>query len=211
MSCSAEFHEHCAGHVATASAETSRQDGGGGGGGEGKKEKNRRRGSREVARFPEVPRGLFRCTPEVWSNACKQQHCMGINDTGAAQVQTSPGRGLLSKQDRDDFVQNLGRLRPEMFPGIGALPESATESHVVNRGTPVAPCRLKAQRKRLTRVGSPCSPVFPNIMMFEEPHHCKAADNSLTAKAASTWDSSPWQKPVHLGRYLGGGPGVVIR
>jgi len=47
-----------------------------------------------------------------------------------------------------------------MFPGIGALPEPATESHVVNRGTPVAPCRLKAQRKRVIRVGSPCSPVL---------------------------------------------------
>ncbi len=46
----------------------------------------------------------------------------------------------------------LGQLRPEMFPGIGALPEPATESHVVNRGNPVAPCRLKAQRKRATRV-----------------------------------------------------------
>ena len=30
-------------------------------------------------------------------------------------------------------------LRPEMFPGIGVLPEPATGSHVVNRGTPVAP------------------------------------------------------------------------
>ncbi len=29
----------------------------------------------------------------------------------------------------------------------------------MNRGTPVAPCRLKAQRERVTRVGSPCSPV----------------------------------------------------
>ena len=52
-----------------------------------------------------------------------------------------------------------------MFPGIGALPEPATESHVVNRETLVAPCRLKTQRKRVTRVGSlsPCrgSPVFP--------------------------------------------------
>ena len=32
-----------------------------------------------------------------------------------------------------------------MFSGIGALPEPATESHVVNRGAPVAPCRRKAQ------------------------------------------------------------------
>ena len=32
-----------------------------------------------------------------------------------------------------------GSDRPEMFPGIGVLPGPATESHVVNRGTPVAP------------------------------------------------------------------------
>ena len=32
-------------------------------------------------------------------------------------------------------------LRPEIFPGIGALPEPATGSHVVNRGTPVAPSK----------------------------------------------------------------------
>jgi len=51
-----------------------------------------------------------------------------------------------------------------MFSGIGALPKPAIESHVVNRGIPVAPCRLKAQRKRVTRVGSPRSPEFPNIM-----------------------------------------------
>jgi len=79
-----------------------------------------------------------------------------------------------------------GPLRPgEMFSGIGALPEPATGSHVGNRGTPVAPCRLKAQRKRATRVGSPCSPDFPNIMScLRSPitTHCKAAGNSLTAK-----------------------------
>ena len=28
-----------------------------------------------------------------------------------------------------------GRLRPELFPGIGVLPGPATESHFVNRGT----------------------------------------------------------------------------
>ncbi len=32
-----------------------------------------------------------------------------------------------------------GWLRPELFPGIGVLPGPATESHIVNRGTPVAP------------------------------------------------------------------------
>jgi len=48
-----------------------------------------------------------------------------------------------------------------MFPGIGALPEPATGSHVVNRGTPVAPCRLKAQRERVTwwRARDPAEPV----------------------------------------------------
>ena len=51
-----------------------------------------------------------------------------VPDTSSAQVQTSPGRGLLAKQVRDDRVQNLGRLKPEMFPGIGALPEPATDS-----------------------------------------------------------------------------------
>ena len=55
-------------------------------------------------------------------------------------------------------------FRPEMFSGIGALPKPATGSHVVSRGNPVAPCRLKDQGKRATRVGSPCSPDFPNIM-----------------------------------------------
>jgi hypothetical protein len=70
-----------------------------------------------------------------------------------------------------------------MFSGIGALPKPATESHVVDRGTPVAPCRPKAQRKRITRVGSPRSPEFPNYHeLIEEPHHHEAAGNSLTVK-----------------------------
>jgi hypothetical protein len=89
-----------------------------------------------------------------------------------------------------------------MFPGIATLPETVTESHGVNRGTLVAPCRLKAQRKSHPR-GKPLQTSFPKYHdLFEEPHHCKAADNSLTAKAAITWDSS--QKPVHLGHKLGG-------
>ena len=59
------------------------------------------------------------------------------------------------------------RLRPEMFPGIGVLPGPATESHVVNRVTPVAPLDSRSRmsrRGRVTRVGSPCSPDFPNIV-----------------------------------------------
>jgi len=68
-------------------------------------------------------------------------------------------------------------FRPEMFSGIGALPKPAIESHVVNRGIPVAPCRLKAQRKRVTRVGSPRSPEFPKYHeLFEAViNFCKPA------------------------------------
>jgi hypothetical protein len=70
-----------------------------------------------------------------------------------------------------------------MFSGIGALPKPATESHVVSRGDPVAPRRPKAQRKGVTRVGSPLSPEFPNYHeLIEEPQHHEAAGNSLTAK-----------------------------
>ena len=56
--------------------------------------------------------------------------------------------------------------RPEMFPGIEVLPH-ARESHVVNSETPVAPLDSRSrmsQRGRVTRVGSPCSPDFSNIM-----------------------------------------------
>jgi hypothetical protein len=41
--------------------------------------------------------------------------------------------------------------------GIGALSEPATESHVVNRGTPVAPCWLKTQRERSPAWKAPAS------------------------------------------------------
>jgi hypothetical protein len=81
----------------------------------------------------------------------------------------------------------LGQLRPEMFPGIGALPEPATESHVVNRGTPVAPCRLKGPEKKSHPRGKPLQSRFPKYHeLFEEPHHCKAASRSLTAKGRVT-------------------------
>ena len=74
-------------------------------------------------------------------------------------------------------------FRPEMFSGIGALPKPATESHVVSRGNPVAPCRRKAPRKGITRVGSPRCPEFPNYHeLIEEPQYHEAAGNSLTAK-----------------------------
>jgi len=60
------------------------------------------------------------------------------------------------------------RSRPEMFPGIGVLPEPATESHVVNRGIQVALLdsrKRMSRRGRVSRVGSPCSPDFPNIIV----------------------------------------------
>ena len=65
-----------------------------------------------------------------------------------------------------------------MFPGIGALPEHATESHVVNRGTLLAPCRLKGPEKKSHPRGKPLQSSFPKYhKLFEEPHNCKAADN----------------------------------
>ena len=88
--------------------------------------------------------------------------------------------------------KNTGQLRPEMFPGIGALPKPATESHVVNRGTPVAPClwplSAKGPEKKSHPRGKPLQSSFPKYHeLFKEPHHCKAAGNSLrlTAKSAS--------------------------
>jgi hypothetical protein len=64
------------------------------------------------------------------------------------------------------------RLGSELFPGIGVLPGPATGSHIVDRGTPVAPprqpqlnftARLKAPRlKRLLRYccGEPLAKTF---------------------------------------------------
>jgi len=78
-----------------------------------------------------------------------------------------------------------------MFPGIGALPKPATESHFVNRGTS-SPLSAKGPEKKSHQRGKPLQSSFPKYHeLFEEPHHCKAADNSLTAKVANTWDSSP--------------------
>jgi hypothetical protein len=59
---------------------------------------------------------------------------------------------------------NSGRIRSEMFPGIGSLPEPATGSHVVNRGTPVAPYRLIDPERKSHPRGKPLQPSFPNIM-----------------------------------------------
>jgi hypothetical protein len=79
-----------------------------------------------------------------------------------------------------------------MFSGIWALPETATGSHVVNRGTPVVPCRLKdPERSRKSHPrGKPLQPSFPKYHELFEEHHRRAADDSRTAKAASAWDSS---------------------
>ena len=59
-----------------------------------------------------------------------------------------------------------------MFPGIGALPEPATESHVVNRGNPVGPEKKSHPR------GKPPQSRFPKYHeLFEDSHHCKAASS----------------------------------
>jgi hypothetical protein len=109
-----------------------------------------------------------------------------VPDTGVAEITHLPSPRSLGEPRPNRLSSELVTwvsFRPEMFSGIGALPKPATESHVVNRGTPVAPCRPKAQRKRITRVGSPRIPEFPKYHeLFEQPHHCKAAGNSLTAK-----------------------------
>ena len=83
--------------------------------------------------------------------------------------------------------------------GTGAVKEAAantkklaTESHIVNRGTPVAPClwplSAKGPEKKSHPRGKPLQSSFPKYHeLFKEPHHCKAAGNSLrlTAKSAS--------------------------
>jgi hypothetical protein len=53
-----------------------------------------------------------------------------------------------------------GSARPEMFSGIGALPEPATESHVVNRGT--IPLSAKGPEKKSHPRGKPLQSSFPN-------------------------------------------------
>jgi len=64
-----------------------------------------------------------------------------------------------------------------MFPGIGALPEPATESHVVNS----SPLSAKGPEKKSHPRGKPLQSSFPKYHeLFGEPHHCKAADNSLS-------------------------------
>jgi hypothetical protein len=68
------------------------------------------------------------------------------------------------------------QLRPELFPGIGVLPRPATGSHIVIRGTPVAPLgqpQLNVPEKKSHPRGRPLQPRFP-----KEPHHRRAADDS---------------------------------
>ena len=86
-----------------------------------------------------------------------------------------------------------------MFPGIGALPEPATESHVVNRGTPVGPCRLKGPEKKSHPRGKPPQSRFPKYHeLFEEPHHCKAASSSLTAKGREHTEQVNYTRVNHI-------------
>ena len=70
-----------------------------------------------------------------------------------------------------------------MFSGIGALPEPATGSHDVEQGDPSSPLSAKGPEKKSHPRGKPLQSSFPKYHeLFEEPHHCKAAGNSLTAK-----------------------------
>ena len=58
-------------------------------------------------------------------------------------------------------------------------------------GEPSSPLSAKGPEKKSHPRGKPLQSRFPKYHeLFEEPHHCKAAGNSLTAKAASIWDSS---------------------
>ena len=80
-----------------------------------------------------------------------------------------------------------GRLRPELFPGIGVLPGPATGSHIVIRGTlitsgpPVAPLgqpQLNVPERKSHPHEKPLQTRFP-----KEPHHRRAANDSLTAES----------------------------
>jgi hypothetical protein len=50
-----------------------------------------------------------------------------------------PDAGRLAPEARSPMVGDQVQLGPKLFPGIGVLPGPATGSHIVNRGTPVAP------------------------------------------------------------------------
>jgi hypothetical protein len=75
------------------------------------------------------------------------------------------------------------QLSPELFPIIGVLPSfpgPATGPHIVIRRTPVVPLgqpHLNVPEKKNHPQGRPLQPRFP-----KEPHHRRAADDSLAAK-----------------------------
>jgi len=77
-------------------------------------------------------------------------------------MRRASGKGRRNPSDLQ--VRGLDRSESLKFPTPYVSHPRGCPRPLVNRGTPVAPCRLKAQRKRVTRVGSPCSPGFPNIM-----------------------------------------------
>ena len=80
------------------------------------------------------------------------------------------------------------RFVPELFPGIGVFPGPATESHIVIRGTPENSSPFGQPQPNVPEKKShPCGkPLQPYHELFEEPHRRRAADDSQTAKAAST-------------------------
>jgi len=82
-------------------------------------------------------------------------------------------------------------LRPELFPGIGVLPGSATESHIVNRGTPVAPLgqpQLSVPEAKSHPVGGPCSPDFPKSPITAGPRTTHQQLNSRKQVTSSAWN-----------------------
>ena len=58
------------------------------------------------------------------------------------------------------------------------------------KGDPSSPLSAKGPEKKSHPRGKPLQSSFPNYHeLFEEPQHCKAAGNSLAAKAASVTDN----------------------
>ena len=73
---------------------------------------------------------------------------------------------------------------PKCFPALGSslgLLQSPIPAGIVNRKTPVAPLgqpQLNVPERKSHPRGKPLQPRFP-----KEPHHRRAADDSLTAKS----------------------------
>jgi hypothetical protein len=68
-----------------------------------------------------------------------------------------------------------------MHLGVEVTELSTNKQHHLSRGTPVAPLgqpQLNVPERKSHPRGKPLQPTFP-----KEPHHRRAADESLTAKS----------------------------